>query len=102
MQIVEPNQVDILAFAVPRDLEQIVCAEVAGLARELRGDLRKLDGFHGVDFDLAFVHTVAGADLDVGMSPDPNTAGNVSPADSFAKTFREDHVREITPAWALS
>jgi hypothetical protein len=51
MQIVEPDQVarlpqtnDILAFTVPRDLHQIGDAEETGRSRELRRDLRKLDG----------------------------------------------------------
>ena len=43
-------------------------AEESGLSRELRRDLSKLDGLHGVDFDLAFVHTVAGADPDAGCA----------------------------------
>lgn len=91
MQIVEPDQVDILAFTVPRDLQQIADPEEAGLARELRRNLCKFDGLDGVDFYLAFVHPVAATGLDVGTSPDPNAAGNVSPADSFAQAFREDH-----------
>ena len=74
MQIVEPDQVDILAFTVPRDVQQIGHAEEAGLARELRRNLCKFDGIHGVDFDLAFAHAIAAADLDMGTSPDPDAA----------------------------
>ena len=95
MQVVEPDQVDILPFTVPSNLQQIGDAEETGLARKLRRDLRKLDGLHCVDFDLAFVHTVAGADLDVWTSPDPHAAGYLSPTDSFPKTFCEDHVESL-------
>jgi hypothetical protein len=97
MQIVEPDEVDILAFTVARDLQQIGDAEESGLACEFRRDLRYLNGFHGVDLDLAFVHTIAPADLNVGTSPDPNAAGNLPPADCFAKAFREDHVQSLHP-----
>jgi len=97
MQIVEADQVDILASSMPRDLQQIGEAEETGFSRELRRNLRKLDRLDGVDLDLAFVHTVTGADPYVRTTPNANAAGNLSPTDSFAKTFGEDHAKSLHP-----
>jgi hypothetical protein len=97
MQVVEPDQVDILAFAVPRCFQQIGDAEEAGFPRELRRDFRKLDGLDGVDFDLAFVHTVPRADGYAGTTPNPNAGGNFAATDSFAQTFCEDHAESLHP-----
>jgi hypothetical protein len=98
MQIVEPDEVYVLAFAVPRDFKQIGDAEETGVARQLWRDLRTFDELHGVDFDLAIVHPVAAADLDVGTSPDPDAARNLSPTDTFAKAFCEHHVESLQQA----
>ena len=97
MQIVEVDQVDILAFTVPRDLQQIGEAEETRFSREFRRNLRKLDRLDGIDLDLAFVHTVTGADPYAWTTPNANAAGNLSPADSFAKTFGEDHAKSLHP-----
>jgi hypothetical protein len=97
MQIVEADQVDVLSFTVPRDLQQIGEAKETGFSRELWCNLRKLDRFDGINFDLAFVHTVTGADPDARTTPNANAAGNLSPTDPFAKTFGEDHAKEHTP-----
>jgi hypothetical protein len=97
MRIVEADQVDILAFAVARDLQQIGEAKETGLSREARRNLRKLDRLDGFDFDLAFVHTVTGADAYTRTTPNANAAGNLSTTDSFAKTFGEDHVKSLHP-----
>ena len=98
MQIAEPDQINIVASAVPCDLQQIGHARKAGLAGKLRCDLRKIDGLHGFDFDLAFVHTVVGPGPHMRTSPYPNAAGNLSPTDSFAKTLCEDHAESLHPA----
>src|SRR5579863_2070236 len=97
MQIVEANQVDILAFPVPRDLQQIGEAEETGVSGEVGRNLRKLDGLDGVDLDLAIVHTVTGTDSYVRTTPNENAAGNLSPTDAFAKTFGEDHAKSLHP-----
>ena len=85
------DQVDILASAVFRNLEQVDQTVEAGLTRELRGDIRKPNGLNGIDFDLAFVHRIAAADPDARTHPDANAAGDVAAPHAVAKTFREDH-----------
>ena len=85
------DQVDILASAVFRNLEQVYQTVEAGLTRELRGDIRKPDGLDGIDFNLAFVHRIAAADPDARTHPDANAAGDVAAPHAVAKTFREDH-----------
>ena len=85
------DQVDILASAVFRNLEQVDQTVEAGLTRELRGDIRKPDGLDGIDFNLAFVHRIAAADPDARTQPDANAAGDVAAPHAVAKTSREDH-----------
>jgi hypothetical protein len=101
MQIMEADEVDILAFTVPRDLQQIGEAGESGFSRESRRNLRKLDRLDGVDLDLAFVHTVTGAGPNARTTPNANAAGNLSPTDSFAKTFGEDHAKSLHPSERL-
>lgn len=95
MQIVEADQVDILAFTVPRDLQQIGEAKETGFSRELRRNLRKLDRLDGIDLDLAFVHAIAPAHSDVRTHPDSNAARDLTPADPFAKAFGEHHEESL-------
>ena len=97
MQIVEADQVDVLSFTVPRDLQQIGEAKETGFSRELWCNLRKLDRFDGINFDLAFVHTVPRADGYAGTTPNPNAGGNFAATDSFAQTFCEDHAESLHP-----
>ena len=97
MQIVEADQVDILAFTVPRDLQQIGEAEETRFSREFRRNLRKLDRLNRVDLDLSFVHTVTATGPYAWTTPNANAAGNLSAADSFAKTFGEDHAKSLHP-----
>ena len=85
------DQVDILASAVFRNLEQVDQTVEAGLTRELRGDIRKPNGLNGIDFDLAFVNRIAAADPDARTHPDANAAGDVAAPHAVAKTVREDH-----------
>jgi hypothetical protein len=88
---VEPDQVDIFAFAVLGNLEQIHEAGETRLAHQLRRDVVKLDRLDGFDLDFAFFHGVPRARFDVGANPDSDTAGDVSAANSWAKTLGEHH-----------
>ena len=72
------DQVDILALAVFRNLEQVDQTVEAGLTRELRGDIRKPNGLNGIDFNLAFVHLIAAAHADARTHPDANAAGDAA------------------------
>ena len=85
------DQVDILALAVFRNLEQVDQTVEAGLTRELRGDIRKPKRLDGIDFNLAFVHRIPAAHPDARTHPDANAAGDVAAPHAVAKTFREDH-----------
>jgi hypothetical protein len=98
MQIVEADQVDILVFTVAARPSADRPGRGNGFSRELRRKLRKLDRLDGVDLDLAFVHTVTGADPYAWTTPNANAAGSLSPTDSFAKTFGEDHAKSLHPA----
>jgi hypothetical protein len=91
----EPDEVNIFAPSVLRDLEQIHQAEETRFARQLRSDIRKTDGSDGIDFDLAFFHAVAVAHFDMGALPDADAAGDFSPADSLAKAFGEYHEESL-------
>ncbi len=85
------DQIDILASAVFRNLEQVDQTVEAGLTRELRGDIRKPNRLNGIDFNLAFVHRIPAAHPDARTHPDANAAGDVAAPHAVAKTFREDH-----------
>lgn len=82
----KPTQIDILAFTVLRDLEQINEAQESGLARQCRRDIRKTDGLNRIHFDLAFLHTVPITHCDVETHPYSDTARDFSSTDSIAKS----------------
>ena len=98
MQIVEPNQIDILAYAVLRNFQEVGDAQETRLTRQLRRDIVQADRLDRIDFDLTFIHPVPGAGLHVGTRPDPDAARDFSAPDPFAKTFREDHGESLHPA----
>jgi hypothetical protein len=87
----EANQINVLAFPVLRDLKQIDDTQETRLSRQPWRDIRQADRFDGIDFDLTLLHTVPGADLDMGTGPDPDAASNFSAPNSVAKTLRENH-----------
>src|SRR6266478_3004767 len=89
--VVEANQVDILAAAVFCDFEQVKDPEETGFAGQFRSDVRKSDWLDGVDFDRSFFHTVALADGDARRHPDADGAGDFAAADAFPEAFGEDH-----------
>jgi len=95
---VKPNQIDIFAFTVLGNLEQIDETQETRLARQRWGDIGKTDGRDGIHLDLTFFHTVPGAHLDVRTHPDPDAAGDFSAANSLAKAFGEHHAESLHPA----
>jgi hypothetical protein len=97
---VKPHQKNILAFPVFGDLQKIDDAQETRLSRQLWCNVGKTDRLDGVHFDLTFVHTVAGADSDVGAQPDADAARDLSTANSLAKTLREDHDESLHPGRA--
>ena len=87
----EPDEVDVLAGTMFGYFEEVDKAQEAGLSRQLRGDFLEGDLFNGIDFDVAFFHLVSVACFDVRGFPDPDAAGDLAGADSFAQAFGEDH-----------
>ena len=59
----EPDQVDVVAFAVLRDLEEVQNPEESEFARELRCNVRKSDGLDRIHLDFALSHAVSPAPL---------------------------------------
>lgn len=94
----EPNQIDILAFTVLRNLEHIDDTQETRLSRQLRSDGQKTDRLDRIHFDLTFVHTVPGAHFDVGASPESDTASDFSATNAGAKTLGEDHEESLLAA----
>lgn len=95
--VVEADEVDVVAFAVLGYFKEIEDAEESRGAGKLRGDVGEADWLDGVDFDLAFFHAVAGADGHVRACPDADAAGDLAAADSFAKVFGERHEESLAP-----
>ena len=87
----EPNQIDIFAFTMLSDLEQIDDTKETRLARQLWSDIRKTDWRDRIHLDLAFFHAIPGAHFDVGTHPYSDTASDFSAANSFAKSLGEHH-----------
>ena len=93
----EPNKVSLVAFAVPRDLQEIVNAVESRFAGQIVRDVVEGDRRNRIDNDVSIVHRVAAAHLD--MQPRPNAyAASDSPApDPRAKALGEHHVTDSYP-----
>ena len=96
--IVEPDQINILASTMFRDLEQVQNAKESRLARQFRSNIWKPYRLNRIDFNLAFLHTVSRAHSDAGTHPDAHAASDFSPPYSLAKSFSECHV-EVVVNW---
>jgi len=95
MNVVESNQVDVFSPAVLCDLKEIQHAQKSGGASQLRSDIGKTDLLDGIDLNLTvLVHAIAPSYLDVRTHPDPNAAGDFTASNTFAQSFREDHVAD--------
>ena len=87
----EPNQVGLVAFAVPRDLQEIVNAVESRLAGQIVRDVVDGNRRNRVDDDVSIVHRVAAANLDMEPRPDADAALDSPAPDSVAKAFGEHH-----------
>src|ERR1017187_6622666 len=96
-QIVESDQIDILAFAVLRHLEQIDDAQEARLAGQLPSDIRKTDWLDRIHLDLTFFHPVPVADLDVGAHPYSDAASDLAATNTVAEALGEHHEESLHP-----
>jgi len=95
----EPNQIDILAFAVLRDLEQV--DDTPGIpirAPRLEVISGKPIGVIESTFDLTFFHTIPVAHLDVRARPYSDTASDFSSTNSLAKPLGEHHEESLHSA----
>src|SRR6478736_1516387 len=87
----EPNQVGLVAFAVPRDLQEIVNAVESRLAGQIVRNVVDGDRRNRIDNDVSIVHRVAAADLDMEPRPDAYAALDSPAPDAVAQAFREHH-----------
>jgi hypothetical protein len=94
---VEPDQINILASAMFRDLKQVQNAKKSRLPRQFRSNIWKSYRLNRIDFNLAFLHTVSRAYSDVGTYPDSHTASDFSATYSLAKPFSEHHEESLRP-----
>ena len=92
---VKPNEINILAFTVLRDLEQIDHTQETRLSRQLWTDIRKTDRRDRIHLDLTFFHTVPGANLDVGTLPYSNAAGDGASSHALSEPLGEDHATSL-------
>jgi len=89
---VKPDQVNIVSFAVFGDFEQIDDPQEARFPRQLGSDIGKTYLRDGIYLNLAFLHAIAAAYLDMRARPDADAASDLSPANSIAEAFGEDHL----------
>ena len=89
----EPNQVGLVALAVPRDLQEIVNAVESRFACQIVRDVVDGNRRNRIDHDMPIVHRVAAAHLDLKPRPYADAAFDPPAPDSVAKAFREHHVK---------
>ena len=87
----EPNQVSLLAFAVPRDLEEIVNAVESRLAGQIVRDVVDGNWRNRIDDDVSIVHRVAAAHFDMEPHPDADAASDSPAPDPRTKALGEHH-----------
>lgn len=91
----EPDQIDVLAFSVLRDLQEVNHTLEARLPRQLWSDIREADRQDRSYFDLTLFHPVAAADLDVGTRPYSDAASDFAATNPVAQALAEDHEERI-------
>src|SRR5689334_12627654 len=74
-----------------RDFEQILDRFEPRFAGQFARDVRFADLLDRLDEDLALVHWIPAAGLDVGVLPDADAAADPSAADALSEAFCEDH-----------
>lgn len=85
------NQVDVLAAAMPGDLQQVFHAVKPGFLRQIFSNVVNLYRHNRIHDDVAIFHRVTAIELHMRMRPDANAAPDSSAPDSFAKAFGENH-----------
>jgi hypothetical protein len=105
----EADQVGLVAFAVPRDLQEIVNAVESRLAGQIVRNVVDGDRRNRIDNDVSIVHRVAAAYLDMEPRPDAYAALDSPAPDTVAQAFREHHGSQpsaspepLASAWCLT
>src|SRR5688572_3107138 len=91
-QVMESNQVHVVAAAVSCDSQQIIDALEPRFAGQIVRDIGNRHRRNRIDDDVAVVHLVTTAHLYMGTRPDANTASDSPAPDSLAKSFGEHHM----------
>ena len=97
----ESNQIDVLALAVFRDLEEIGHTFKTRTSCQVWRDVGQTDRLNRIHFDLTLVHAVAPPDLDVGIRPYPNTDGDGASPYAFSEPPGENHAASLRPGARL-
>ena len=92
------DQVDVVAFAMLRDLEQVQYAEKSGFPCQLVSNVRQSNRLDREDLDFAVIHTVSAAHRDMRACPDSDGACDLSAADAIAESLRKHHVEAFGTA----
>lgn len=74
----ESDEINIVAFTMLGDLEQVDQPEESRLSCQLWSDLLKTDWLYRVHLDLAFFHSVTRTNSDVLTRPDSDAARDFS------------------------
>jgi hypothetical protein len=96
--VVESDQINVLALAVLRDLEEVNHTLETRRSRQLWSDIRETDRQDRIYLDLTLVHLVAVADLYVGTHPYADAAIDFAAPNSVAQALREDHLESLLVA----
>ena len=89
--VVEVDQVHVLASAVLCNLEEVLDAGESAFTRETRRDLLKRDRNDRVHFDLPALDAVSPAGSNARADPDPDGSRDCTTPDPVAQVFRELH-----------
>jgi hypothetical protein len=95
--VMEPDQINILASTMFRDLEQVQNAKESRLSRQFRSNIRKPDRFNRVNFNFAFLHSVSRPHSNAGTHPDSHTASDFSPTYPLPQPLSEHHEQSLRP-----
>src|SRR5205807_9858499 len=94
-QVVEPNQIDVVAPAVPRDPEQIVHAVEPRLAGQFIADVLDSNRRDRIDDDVRLVHAITAAHSYMRTRPDADAAPEPCALDPVTKAFGEQHRSDV-------
>jgi hypothetical protein len=92
---VESNQIDVVAAPVFRDREEVDHVFETRTSRQVWRDVGQTDHPNRIHFDLALVHAVASANLDVGTRPYSDTASDSASSHSVSEPLGEDHAASL-------